>query len=130
MSGAVFDACASRLEIRTDAHFSAICFLWKFFLERRIPFAISGAREDTLHLIEMMRVPFLVADSLAEASGICHAIGPSIRTIDEESFQRIWGEHRAVFYGRNGRTTPQREIPSAKVAELYLRSREGEGGSP
>ena len=123
LDGAVFDAKASGLEFRTDAHLSVMILMLKLFLGRQTPFAISGASESVINLFSLMGCSFfLLADSLAEAAGICSVIGPSIRSRDEEAFQRIWVEHMAAFYGRNGRTAPRREMPPAKVAGLYLRS--------
>ena len=128
-TGAVFDALASGYEIFREDQFSGLLFFWSLFLKHRIPFAISGASESVLSIIEMMRVPFLLADSLAAAAGICNEIGPSMRNKDEESFQRIWVEHMATFRGRNGRIAPRREASPAQIAEWYLRPRMGEGGS-
>jgi hypothetical protein len=94
--------------------------LWSVFTRQGIPFVLNGASEKDISLMQMMRVPCLLADSLEEAAGTCKAISPTMRDKDAGAFGRIWVEHRKAFYARNGRTPPERELPSARVAELCL----------
>ena len=123
--GAVFDAHASGWEIRTEDQFSPIFGLIKIFHEQRIPFAISGSNETVINLFMLMRCGFLLlADSLAEAAGLCDQIGRAIRDKDAESIQQIWGEHRNAFMGRNGRHAPTREVPLSAISDMYLRPRD------
>jgi len=120
--GAVFDAHASGMDIRVEIQFSAILALWKFFTQRRITFVISGPSESVINIFEFMRIWFIpIADSIAEAAGLCGQIGRALEDKDSESLERILGSHREAFLGRNGRTPSSREIPLSALADGYLR---------